>query len=116
MMCFVEYRTVGFWCKSEMLRDWIAELVSAARSLPHAPEWLTNAAAYWEALRSAARYARSDLRFDVSVTTPGQRDECLKFLEIVGQKNLDYGAESVNAAAVSLFRGELEGQPTIILD
>lgn len=116
MMCFVEYRTVGFWCKSEMLRDWIAELVSAARSLPHAPVWLMQAASYWEAIRSAARYSRSDLRFDVSVTTPLQKDECLHFLEIVGQKGLDFGAESVNAAAISLLRGDLNDQPTMILD
>lgn len=116
MMCFVEYRSAGFWCKSEVLRDWIAEAVAAAKKVTNPPSWLVGAASYWEAIRSAARYARSDIRFDANVTTPAERTECERFLEALGQRGLDYGAESVNAAALSLIRGEREGQPPEILD
>ena len=116
MMCFVEYRSAGFWCRAEMLRDWIAEAAAAAKRIPNPPEWLAHAASYWEAIRSAARYARSDLRFDVSLTTPERRTDCERFLEALGQRTLDYGAERVNAAALSLIRGERDGQPAEILD
>ncbi len=116
MMCFVEFRSAGFWCKAEMLRDWIAEAVGLAKKLPNPPEWLGVAAAYWEAIRSAARYARTDLRFDTHLTTPERRAEGERFLESLAARSLDYGAERVNAAALALLRGEREGQPAEILD
>lgn len=116
MMCYVEYRSAGFWCKAEMLRDWIAEATSAIKRLTNPPQWLTTAASYWEAIRSAARYARSDLRFDVSVTTPQQREDFERFLEQLGQQALEDGAERINTAALALIRGERDGQPAEILD
>jgi hypothetical protein len=116
MMCFVEYRSAGFWCKAEMLRDWIAEAVTAVKKQPNPPEWLGVAASYWEAVRSSARYARTDLRFDTHITTPDHRAECERFLESLAARSLDYGAERVNIAALALVRGERDGQPVEILD
>ncbi|MBL8867805.1 MAG: hypothetical protein KF873_21245 [Gemmataceae bacterium] len=116
MMCFVEYRSAGFWCKAEMLRDWIAEAVAAAKKIPNPPAWLAPAAAYWEAIRSSARYGRTDLRFDTHVTTPERRTECERFLEALAARGLDYGADLINTAALALVRGERDGQPAEILD
>lgn len=116
MMCFVEYGSAGFWCKAEMLRDWIAEAVAAIKKNPDPPEWLANAAAYWEAIRSAARYERSDLHFGTSATSPEQKFELIRLIESLGGRSLDYGAERVNAAALALIRGELVDQPPEILD
>lgn len=116
MMCFVEYRSAGFWCKAEMLRDWIAEAVALAKKQSNPPDWLGVAAAYWEAVRSSARYVRTDLRFDAHLTTPDRRTEGERFLEALAARGLDYGADRVNVAALALVRGEREGQPAEILD
>ena len=116
MMCFVEYRSAGFWCRNETLREWIAEMVAAAKRYPNAPAWLPTACAYWEALRSSARYTRTDVRFDVNISTPQQQHECLQFLEAVGQRKLDDSLERVNAQATALLRGDLAGTDPLILD
>jgi hypothetical protein len=116
MMCLVEYRSARFWCKAEMLRDWIAEAVAVAKKHPNPPDWLPVAASYWEAIRSAARYARTDLRFDSHVTTPEQASECQQFLQLLASRGLDYGAERINDAALALVRGDRDGQPAEILD
>jgi hypothetical protein len=115
MTSFVEFHAAGFWCRAEVMRDWIAELLATAKKYPDPPPWLAAACGYWDAIRSAVRYARADLRFEVSVTTPQQQKECEKFLEAVGQRRLDPVIQRANLLAISLIRGDLAGvAPTVL--
>lgn len=115
MTCFVEFHAAGFWCRSEVLRDWIAELLEAGKKYADAPLWLAAALSYWDAIRSAAKYGRVDLRFDVSVTTPQQQQECEAFLEVVGLRKLEPTLRRANLLAISLVRGDLAGvAPTVL--
>ncbi len=116
MMCFVEYRSAGFWCKSEMLRDWIAEAIAMAKGITDPPQFLTTAMTYWDAIRSAARYGRADLRFDVSITNPVDQHEFEQFLALLAQRTYELEIHSISLMALNLIRGELDGKPAEILD
>lgn len=115
MTCFVEFHGAGFWCREEVLREWIAELLAAGKKYPDPPAWLPAALSYWDAIKSAARYGRADLRLAASVTSAEHQKECERFFEFVAPRLQTPIVQRANALAISLVRGELAGlAPTVL--
>ncbi len=117
MTCFIEFHAAGFWCRGEVLRVWIAEMLAAGKKYPDPPAWLPHALSYWDAIRSAAKNGRAYLRFEVNVTNQQQQTECVQFFEAVGRRRLDPIVQRANTLAISLVRGDLAGMaPTVLED
>lgn len=115
MTCFVEFHGAGFWCREDVLREWVAELLAAGKRYPDPPAWLPAALSYWDAIRSAAKYGRASLRLEVNVTSAEQQKECERFFAFVAGRLEKTIVQRANALATSLVRGELAGlAPTVL--
>jgi len=117
MTSYVEFHGHGFWCRNPILREWLRELVATARGWPApAPDWFPKACGYWDAVSSALRSGRTDLRLQADVTTEDRQRECERLFAAVADRRLAPPVRRAAALALSLVRGELAGTVPTVLD
>ena len=109
MTSYVEYHGHGFWCRNSVLRDWVREVLAAARVLPDPPGWFGKACGYWDAIACAAKSNRADLRLQIDVTSPDRQQDCERLFAAVADRRLTPPVRRAALLALALIRGELAG-------
>jgi hypothetical protein len=116
MTSFVKYHGHGFWCRNEVLREWLREVILVANAWPNPPDWFAKACGYWDAIVCGLKSYRTDLRLDVDITSPQRQRECEQLFEVVAKRRLHPTVRRAALLALSLIRGELAGTVPTVLD